>query len=64
MFHEQMRYLSVQHTPVIPLADLTDYLRFVFKHLDEFHDHPEKLAPFAIAQSLQKNLPAITMPST
>ena len=44
-------------------VDLTDYLRFAFKHLHEFHDHPERLTPFAFAKSLQKAPPAITMPS-
>ena len=43
-------------------VDFTDYLRFFFKHLKEFHDQPEKLTPFAFAQSLQKAPPAITMP--
>ena len=45
-------------------VDLTDYLRFAFKNLDEFHDHPEKLTPFAFAKSLHKGPPPITMPST
>jgi transposase len=43
-------------------VDFTDYLRFFFKHLKEFHDQPEKLTPFAFAKSLQKVPPAITVP--
>lgn len=33
-------------------VDLTDYLRFAFKHADELHDHPEAFTPFAFARSL------------
>lgn len=48
--------------------DLTDYLRFVFKHADELHDHPETLTPFAVARRLDLKTAAAcvavtTMPS-
>lgn len=32
--------------------DPTDYLRFVFKHGQEVHDHPERFTPYAVARSL------------
>jgi hypothetical protein len=33
-------------------VDLTDYLRFVFTHLEDGHVHPERFTPFAFARRL------------
>ena len=37
-------------------VDLTNYLVFVFTHIDETHDHPESFTPFAFAQSLDQKI--------
>jgi hypothetical protein len=44
--------------------DPTDYLRFVFKHGPEVHDHPEKFTPYAVARSLEAKLPTSVVEPT
>ena len=36
-------------------VDLTDYLKFVFKHITEVHDHPEHFTPYAFARLAETN---------
>jgi hypothetical protein len=50
-------------------VDVTDYLPFVFKHLNELHDRPEDFTPYAFARSLERKrtqakASAETMPLT
>jgi len=42
-------------------VDLTAYLRFVFKHIDELHEHPENFTPYAFARSLEQTRPGATL---
>jgi hypothetical protein len=44
---------TINATCTAARLDITDYLRYVFKHLDELHDHPEKFTPYAVARHLE-----------
>jgi len=41
-------------------VDLTDYLRFVFKHADELHDRPEDFTPFKFARRLDPKISTVS----
>ena len=45
---------TINATCTAAQLDITDYLRYAFKHLDELHDHPEKFTPYAVARHLEK----------
>ena len=44
---------TINATCTAAQLDVTDYLRYVFKHLDELHDHPERFTPYAVARHLE-----------
>ena len=44
---------TINATATAAQLDITDYLRYVFKHLDELHDHPERFTPYAVARHLE-----------
>jgi hypothetical protein len=44
---------TINATCTAAQIDITDYLRYVFKHLDELHDHPERYTPYAVARHLE-----------
>ena len=46
---------TINSTCTAANVDLTDYLRFVFKHVDELYEYPENFTPYAFAQSLENN---------
>jgi hypothetical protein len=44
---------TINATCTAAQLNITDYLRYVFKHIDELHDHPEKFTPYAVARHLE-----------
>ncbi len=45
-------------------VDITDYVCFVFKHVDEIHEHPENFTPYAFARSLDQKQPGMSLAVT
>jgi len=46
---------TINSTCTAANIDLTDYLRFFFKNIQEVEEHPENFTPFAFARLIEKN---------
>jgi hypothetical protein len=44
---------TINSTCTAAMIDPADYMRYVFKHEDEIHDHPERFTPYAVARILE-----------
>lgn len=45
---------TINATCTAARLDITDYLRYVFKHSEQLHAEPERFTPFAVAQYLEQ----------
>lgn len=44
---------TINSTCTAAEIDPADYMRYVFKHEEELHDHPERFTPYAVARILE-----------
>lgn len=49
---------TINATCTAARIDLADYLRYVYKHRDQLHEHPERFTPYAVAKHFENLKPS------